>query len=170
MTTALGLASGNLIHTLAATLGISAIFQTSPSSFQLLKILGVCYLLYLAFGALQKTKQKDQPSTSSLSGASLYLRGVLMNVLNPKVALFFIAFLPQFIIQGGPAVWQQMLFYGITFTVLVIIIFGSIGAFAGYMQKFLTLQANNTHWLHWLTALVFISLAINLLFSEVSIV
>lgn len=162
--TALGLACGNLFHTLAATLGISAIIQTSASAFHLLKILGICYLLYLALGAIKKTKHSQNPSTQAHKGTSAFLHGLLMNILNPKVALFFIAFLPQFIIENTLPVWQQMLTYGISFTLLVVIIFGSIGLFAGYAKDFFHIQDHHTHWLHWLSAFVFISLAINLVF------
>lgn len=165
--TALGLASGNLVHTLAAVLGISAVFQTSVSAFEILKIAGVCYLLYLAYCAIAA---KDNGSSASIennsNSASLFMRGVLMNVLNPKVALFFLAFLPQFITSKTANVWQQMVFYGITFTLLVVIVFGCIGIFAGAIQSKFFANQNEHHWFRWIIAAVFISLAVRLFFIE----
>lgn len=165
--TALGLASGNLAHTLAAALGISVVFQTSPVAFELLKIAGVCYLLYLAYRAVASNSDVLSKVTQNNNRAtSLYMRGVLMNVLNPKVALFFLAFLPQFVDANIAPVWQQMVFYGIAFTVLVVIVFGSIGLFAGSIKdRFFTGQ-KKLRLFRWLTAAVFIALALRLFFVE----
>lgn len=165
--TALGLASGNLVHTLAAVLGISAVFQTSASAFEILKIAGVCYLLYLAYCAIAAKNDASSVSLENESNStSLFMRGVLMNVLNPKVALFFLAFLPQFIDSSTTNVWQQMAFYGITFTLLVVIVFGVIGIFAGTIQnKYFTNQGKHS-WFRWITAAVFISLAARLFFTQ----
>lgn len=164
--TALGLASGNLIHTLAAALGISLIFQTSPFAFQLLKIMGVMYLLYLAFELLKNKKTEIIPPNITSNKMSLYLRGILMNTLNPKVALFYIAFLPQFIITKGLPVWKQTILYGLTFTLLVTIIFGSIGILTGHMKNYLSLEKKHNHWSRWITAGIFISIAIHLSLTE----
>ena len=165
--TAMGLASGNLVHTLAAALGISVVFQTSPTAFELLKIAGVCYLLYLAYRAITASDDTGtMPTQHYAHTTSLYMRGVLMNVLNPKVALFFLAFLPQFVDRNIAPVWQQMLLYGIAFTLLVVIVFGSIGLFAGSIKdKFFTGQ-RKLRLFRWLTAAVFIALALRLFLVE----
>ena len=139
--TALGLACGNLVHTLLAALGISVIFRASPVAFQGLKIAGVAYLLYLAWKAVRsRTPGPPDPGLPSASeaprpAASLFLRGVLMNVLNPKVALFFLAFLPQFVTPASGPIWAQMLLYGVIFTLLVVLIFGAIGLLAGHVTR-----------------------------------
>jgi threonine/homoserine/homoserine lactone efflux protein len=139
--TALGLASGNLVHTFLAALGISVVFRASPIAFQGLKIAGVAYLLYLAWKAVRAKapgpSDPGQPSASEAPrpAASLFLRGVLMNVLNPKVALFFLAFLPQFVTPASGPIWAQMLLYGVIFTLLVIVIFGAIGLLAGQVVR-----------------------------------
>ena len=139
--TALGLACGNLVHTLLAALGISVIFRASPAAFQALKIAGVAYLLYLAWKALRaRAPASVDPAGSSQPSvprpaAGLFLKGVLMNVLNPKVALFFLAFLPQFVTPESGPVWLQMILYGLLFTALVILIFGAIGLFAGHVTR-----------------------------------
>ena len=137
--TALGLACGNLVHTLLAALGISVVFRASPVAFQGLKIAGVAYLLYLAWKAVRAAAPSD-PGRTSASGAprpaaSLFLRGVLMNVLNPKVALFFLAFLPQFVTPASGPIWAQMLLYGVVFTLFVIAIFGAFGLLAGHVVR-----------------------------------
>ena len=98
--TALGLTFGNLIHTLLAAFGVSLIVQASEQAFTVIKILGACYLLYLAYEVIV-TKSAQVNNHIDLSRRSLFIRGVLMNLLNPKVILFFIAFLPQFVSPGA---------------------------------------------------------------------
>jgi threonine/homoserine/homoserine lactone efflux protein len=139
--TALGLACGNLVHTLLAALGISVIFRASPVAFQGLKVAGVAYLLYLAWKALRAKAPASVDPTAGAQpslqrpAAGLFLKGVLMNVLNPKVALFFLAFLPQFVTPESGSVWAQMLLYGVIFTLLVVLIFGAIGLLAGHVTR-----------------------------------
>ena len=164
--TALGLASGNLIHTLAAALGISVIFRTSPVAFEILKITGVCYLLYLAYRAVTSNDDNLNAAQINSRATSLYVRGVLMNVLNPKVALFFLAFLPQFVDSNIAPVWQQMVFYGIVFTLLVVIVFGGIGLFAGSIKERFFTGQRKLRLFRWLTAAVFIGLALRLFFVK----
>ncbi len=164
--TALGLASGNLVHTLAAALGVSVIFQTSPLAFEALKIAGVCYLLYLAYGLVAGKGTASSPAGEvRYLQSSLFIRGVLMNVLNPKVALFFLAFLPQFATADSSPIWLQMMTYGVIFTALVAIVFGSIGLFAGMTRRILSENAARSRWFRWLTAGVYASLAVRLLYA-----
>lgn len=135
--TALGLACGNLVHTSLAALGISVVFRASPVAFQGLKIAGVAYLLYLAWKAVRPhaPAATNLGQTPAAPHSGLFLRGVFMNVLNPKVALFFLAFLPQFVNPSTGPVWAQMVLYGVIFTALVIVIFGAIGLSAGYVSR-----------------------------------
>ncbi|MDG1438129.1 MAG: LysE family translocator, partial [Emcibacteraceae bacterium] len=92
-----GLLTGLLFHTIAVALGISVIFKTSPFAFTILKIFGVGYLLYLAYGAFRANKEKIKSRNKKpVSLASLYRRGIIMNISNPKISIFFLAFLPQF--------------------------------------------------------------------------
>ena len=164
--TALGLACGNLVHTIAAVLGVSAVFQTSQIAFDILKIAGVCYLLYLAFEAITKSNLSPTTEDNGPEQSSLFMRGVLMNVLNPKVSLFFLAFLPQFVNIHAPPVWAQMVFYGVTFTLLVVIVFGSIGLFAGGIRSTFFTNRSTSSWFRWITAAVYISLAARLFFVQ----
>jgi threonine/homoserine/homoserine lactone efflux protein len=169
--TALGLACGNLVHTCLAALGISVVFRASPVAFQGLKIAGVAYLLYLAWKAVRAHAPAPADPTQSPAASpadnGLFLRGVLMNVLNPKVALFFLAFLPQFVSPKAGPVWIQMVVYGVIFTSLVVVIFGAIGLSAGYVTRrmgALWTGGEAAGWGRWLVATVYVALAARLAF------
>ncbi|MCL4695432.1 MAG: LysE family translocator [Candidatus Hydrogenedentes bacterium] len=166
--TAMGLASGCLVHTLGAALGVSVVFRTSALAFQTLKIAGVVYLLYLAWKTIRapQTDAAIAPSHEPTEdeGRALYFRGVLMNLLNPKVALFFLAFLPQFASPERGAVWMQMVLLGIIFTAQVVVIFGSIGLFAGHVSMWLRRGplGKAGRYMKWAVAAVYVSLALRL--------
>lgn len=97
----LGLCTGLLVHTAAVSLGVAAIFQASLLAFSLLKLAGVLYLLYLAAQAFRASKAAlESDGSGALSWCGLYTRGVIMNITNPKGAIFFLAFLPQFGVSG----------------------------------------------------------------------
>jgi threonine/homoserine/homoserine lactone efflux protein len=102
---AIGVICGILVHTTAAALGITLIFQTSAFAFLIVKYLGAIYLIHLGIKAWQdKSAFSLQASTSGVSSQSLFWQGVLSNVLNPKIAVFFLAFLPQFVDQASSQV------------------------------------------------------------------
>ena len=170
LSTALGLAAGNLVHTLAAALGVSVIFRTSALAFAALKVAGVAYLLYLAWQALRHRGQllRLENGAAAGSGLSLFRRGLLMNILNPKVALFFLAFLPQFAAPEAGPVWLQMVGLGALFTVLVVLVFGTIGltagSLAGWIRRGTGARANR--WAAWGVAGVFAALAVRLALVE----
>lgn len=165
LATAGGLASGNLVHTLGAALGVSVIFRTSALAFTLLKFAGVAYLLYLAWLALRAGAKplSEAPRVREHSAAALFRRGVLMNVLNPKVALFFLAFLPQFAHPSQGAVGLQMLVLGSVFTLLVVAVFGTAGWFAGSLRPWLLRRGGRLHRASsWLMAGIYAALALRL--------
>ncbi|WP_406658240.1 LysE family translocator [Methanolobus sp. ZRKC2] len=132
--TASGLCTGLLFHTTAAALGVSAILYNSALAFSILKYAGAIYLLYLAFKAL---KDGEQLFSSDVAGENdfslLYKRGIFMNLLNPKVSLFFLAFLPQFVNPETGSVASQMILLGIVFLVQALVVFFIVSAFAGYI-------------------------------------
>jgi len=165
--TAMGLAAGNLVHTLAAALGVSVIFQTSAIAFSALKYAGAAYLLYLAWKAARASGGAADALQRGTAGTeSLFWRAVLMNVLNPKVALFFLAFLPQFASPspGAAPVWMQMISYGLLFTFLVVIVFGAFGIFAGRASLWLRRASGGraAAAFRWLVPGVFVLLALRL--------
>ena len=174
--TALGLASGNLIHTIIAVIGVSALIINSPIAFSTIKVIGAVYLLYLAYEVISSKKETLKLMGEKFDDRSLLVRGLLMNVLNPKVSLFFLAFLPQFIATKDENISLQMLFldenislqtlfFGITFTGLVIIIFGSIGIFAGKIRQQILSRLLESKYFNWAIAMVFVVLSINFLLN-----
>ena len=130
----IGLCTGLLVHTAAVSLGVAAIFQTSALAFNLLKTIGAAYLIYLAWQAFRAgaTKLSEQGDVS-LSRRKLYSRGILMNVTNPKVAIFFLAFLPQFTNPSNGSLALQMLTLGAVFILATIIVFGAIAWASGFI-------------------------------------
>ncbi|HEU5311344.1 MAG TPA: LysE family translocator [Candidatus Eisenbacteria bacterium] len=171
--TAMGLAAGNLVHTTAAALGVSVIFRASPMAFQVLKLAGVAYLLYLAWRTLRSSRgptEETVPDTTATGlvaadgVTNLFWRGFFMNILNPKVALFFLAFLPQFAAPEAGPVGLQMAFYGLLFTLLVVIVFGTLGILAGRVSQWLAARRSGTgsRGFGWLVALVYVALAVRL--------
>ncbi len=137
ITTALGMVSGVSVHTLAAAAGISALFYSSALAFQGVKFAGAAYLLYLAYKALtERSSSVSAQDTGRLSSDwALYKRGFIMNVLNPKVALFFLAFLPQFTTPGRTPLGIQMVLLGLLFMLQAAAIFSVIGYFSGRLGE-----------------------------------
>lgn len=161
----LGLCTGLMVHTLAALLGITVIFQTSELAFTLLKLLGAGYLLYLAWKIYQAgalSLRKD--TVTSLSAGKLYQRGIWMNLTNPKVFLFFLALLPQFIKTDGYPVTQQVAVLGGITILVTLIIFSSIAILAGYAKHWIQSAAVQRR-LHQITAFIFVMIALKLIFS-----
>jgi len=165
--TAWGMCSGIAIHTLAAAAGISALFYSSALAFQLLKYAGVAYLLYLAFRAVRENpfgpKLADVPVDS---GFIYFQRGFIMNVLNPKVALFFLAFLPQFTVSESGHVGLQMIALGLLFMLQAVVIFTAIGFFSGSIGRCLNRRPLAGKCFSWLSAGIFASLGIRLAMTE----
>jgi threonine/homoserine/homoserine lactone efflux protein len=134
MATACGLCTGLLFHTTAAALGVSAIIYQSALAFTLLKYAGALYLIYLAFRAVREGDSfMSSASVTECSASLLYKRGILMNLLNPKVSIFFLAFLPQFVNTGTGNVPLQMVFLGCMFFIQALVIFFMISLSAGHI-------------------------------------
>ena len=113
----LGTSTGILVHTLLVTFGLAALLAASPAAFDALKVVGALYLLHLAVGAIRHGSHfaPDGDALPPEPATRLYLKGLAINVLNPKVALFFLTFLPQFVEPGDPAVRGKLLFLGLWF-------------------------------------------------------
>ncbi len=134
--TSLGLCTGLLVHISAAVVGISAIIYQSMVIFSIVKFAGAAYLLYLAW---QSFRAKGDPFTLEQQNAqayvTLYRKGILMNILNPKVSLFFLALLPQFVNPSQGHVALQMLILGIVFLVQALLLFLLFSIFAAKVRK-----------------------------------
>lgn len=117
--TGLGIALGDFIHTCTAVLGLSAILMTSATAFEMVKLAGAAYLFYIGVTSFLKKSKKDQEKVPSKPTSTLSLRQALfIELLNPKTALFFLAFLPQFVRHSGVPVTLQLLTLGLVFVVM----------------------------------------------------
>jgi len=166
--TTLGFASGVIVHTSAAAFGITVIFQTSQLAFDIVKYLGALYLIYLAYQAF---KHRNEPL--DLSGSinkselkKLYFKAFIMNILNPKVAIFFLAFLPQFINPAQGSIPIQMITLGVIFMIITIIVFGMIGYMGNILSKKLRENKRIVTYMNTMTSFVLLSLGLKLAFTQ----
>uniref|UniRef100_UPI00404897F7 LysE family translocator n=1 Tax=Aliarcobacter sp. TaxID=2321116 RepID=UPI00404897F7 len=159
----MGLCTGLIFHTLAVTFGVAVIFQTSEIAFTILKIIGAVYLLYLAWQIFNASSEKiDTKNNSMIDYKKLYIRGIIMNITNPKVSIFFLAFLPQFTNSNLGSVSFQMLLLGTLFIVATILIFSSIALLSGILSEVFNKSEKSQKILNKLASFVFIALAIKL--------
>jgi len=131
-----GLCTGLLFHTTAVVLGLAAVFQASAVAFTVVNVMGVAYLLFLAWKAFTAKTQELGIAEKSSNGG-FYRRGVIMNVTNPKVSIFFLAFLPQFVNPESGFVTIQIITLGLMFIVATIVVFGVIAFMGGALRDFL---------------------------------
>lgn len=131
-----GLSTGLLFHTTAVALGLAAVFQASAVAFTVVKVVGVAYLLFLAWKAFT-AKAQELGIAEKASNGGFYWRGVIMNVTNPKVSIFFLAFLPQFVSPESGSVTMQIITLGLMFIVATIVVFGAIVFMGGALRDFL---------------------------------
>ncbi len=158
----LGLCTGLLVHSTAVILGLAVIFQTSEIAFTILKLLGAAYLLYLAWGALRAKPTQLNGKQPQSSLRKLYVRGIIMNITNPKVSIFFLAFLPQFVTTESGDVSQQLLSLSLLFILAALMVFNSIAVLSGYLGQRLKESDHIQNTLNKLSGVVFIGLALKL--------
>jgi len=163
----LGLCTGLLGHTAAVALGLAAVLAASATAFTLLKLAGAAYLLYLAWGTWQApVGELSANATAPLDAAHMYRRGVVMNLTNPKVGIFFLAFLPQFVRPEAGPVALQVVSLGALFIVSTLLVFGGVAFFADWIGGRLRQSAQAQRWLNRSAAVVFAGLALRLAVSE----
>lgn len=167
LTITLGLASGLLVHTTAAAFGVAVLFQTSQTAFAVLKFAGAGYLLFLAWKAFSagraSLEAEAQPPAST---RALYLRGLIMNIANPKVTIFILAFLPQFIaLERGSVIAQFYMLGGLMF-LATLGVFGAIAFAAGTLGDWMKKSPAVQMWLNRMSGVVFVALAAKLAFSQ----
>lgn len=159
----LGLCGGLVVHTTAVALGVATIFQTSPLAFSALKFVGAAYLLYLAYKAFRaRPSGFDGRAERAGDLRRFFLRGVVMNVTNPKVALFFLAFLPQFADPARGQITGQILSLGALFIAATVVVFGGIALAAGGLGQWLKASPRAEVWLNRIAGVVFVGLALKL--------
>ena len=162
--TTLGLCTGLIGHTVLVAIGVSVIFQTSAIAFNGLKIVGACYLLYLAWLSVQNKELNLGGTDRDSTNRSYYFTGVIMNLTNPKVALFFLVFLPQFVNTSNDNVTIQIFLLGLLFILSALCVFTSIAYLASFLEDTLKKSKTVNKNLNILAALVYLALAINLFF------
>lgn len=163
----LGLSTGILFHTLAVALGAAALFSTSLVAFNVLKYVGAAYLLYLAYQSWQASGTSGQQTrVSAVSLKRLYGRGIVMNITNPKVSIFFLAFLPQFTDPASGPLLPQFLLLGVLFVLSTFLVFGGISFLAGWVGAFLRSSDRPERILNRSAGIVFLLLAAKLAFTE----
>ncbi len=163
----LGLCTGLVGHSLAVAFGVAVIFQTSALAFSILKYIGAGYLLYLAWQAFRASAENiDGNENDDVSHWKLYRRGIIMNITNPKVSIFFLAFLPQFADPAKGPIWVQLLLLGGLFIVATVLVFGCIALLAGTLGVWLNKSPRTQTILNKIAGTVFLGLALKLATTE----
>jgi threonine/homoserine/homoserine lactone efflux protein len=164
----LGCALGCLSHTVLAVIGVSALIAASPAAFTALKVVGGLYLIWLGIQALRS--RGGARVESGLSGeqslSRLFFKGVFANAINPKVVLFFLSFLPQFILPANGGVGWQMATLGVTFTMQAAILFGLLGYFSGTIGQWLNTRPKAGLILDRIAGIVFVGLGLRLIVAR----
>ena len=160
---AFGVTLGLLVHTTFAALGLSIILKTSGMVFQIIKYLGAGYLLFLGVRAIiERNRFTINNRPNNLNKSRIFLQGLLSNVFNPKVALFFLAFLPQFVRSENSSNAIGMVILGLLFTVFGFIFLCIVGYFSGYVGAQLLKKPNIARYLQHISGLVMIGLGLRL--------
>lgn len=166
--TVLGLITGCIVHTSIVAFGVAAIIKESESLFLALKIFGASYLVYLAYKVYKSNKTISLETNVSLkkTKTQLFKQGFVMNVLNPKVSIFFLAFFPSFLFSDTMSTVAQFFILGLIFMGVSLVIFSLIAVMAGSISSYLKQNSNIGNVLKWLQIIVFIGIAIFILLSE----
>ena len=168
LATVAGLMTGCLVHTSLLAFGVSAIIKENDQVFFVIKLFGALYLFYLAFQVFRSdTKiiisKEAQPQKSLVQ---LFKQGFIMNVLNPKVTIFFLAFFPGFLFSDSMSTVVQFYVLGFLFIAVSAVIFSAIAILSGMISELITKSKNLGIILKWMQILVFVGLAIYLLLSD----
>lgn len=167
----LGLCTGLLFHTTVVAFGVAAIIQSSTWAFSALKLSGAAYLSYLAWQAFNAPVERVDDQTQKLlaSPARFYQRGIIMNITNPKVSIFFLAFLPQFTTPDAGPIAAQIIIFGLVFLLSALLIFSLIALLAALIGGWLTRSERAQKYLNRIAGLVFVGLALKLATSQTSL-
>jgi threonine/homoserine/homoserine lactone efflux protein len=167
LASAWGMCSGLLFHTTLAAIGLSAILARSAVAFSLVKYAGAAYLIYLGVRVLLSKEDfappTEEPPTARLR--SFFFRGLTMNLLNPKVAVFFLAFLPQFASPTTDGMSLRLIALGLIFALLSVVVFSAIALFSGILGDRLSSNPRFAGALRWLTGFVLVGLGVRLALS-----
>lgn len=164
----LGCTAGIVPHLLAAVLGLAAVLHASAMAFQALKFAGVLYLLYLAYATWRDKAAfaVDASSAQPVGAWGLIVKAFLLNILNPKLSIFFLAFLPQFIAPDAAAPVRQMLMLSAVFMAMTFAVFVVYGVLANAFRRWVIESPRVQAWLRRSFAAAFAGLGVNLALSE----
>ncbi|MDV7187463.1 LysE family translocator [Lutibacter sp. TH_r2] len=164
--TALGLVSGILVHTSLVAFGISVFITQTPNLFFLLKIFGAIYMVYLAYLSYNSSEEISVENTVEKKNVwKLYIQGFIMNVVNPKVSIFFLAFFPSFLYSTNQSITTQFYVLGFLFIIQAFIIFSIVSLLAGNFSNYIKLHPKFNSNLKWIKIMVFLGIALFILFS-----
>ena len=164
---AFGCTLGIVPHMAAAILGLAALLHTSAVAFQTLKYLGIAYLLYMAWSALREHGAlKVEKEVGAKSDAQVIVHAILINILNPKLSIFFFAFLPQFVSADESRPLPRMLFLSGVFMLLTFVVFVGYGAFAAAIRRHVISRPRVLTWMRRTFAAAFMALGAKLAFAE----
>ena len=167
LVSAAGASLGLVVHSIFAAVGLSALLAQSAVAFSVIKYVGAAYLIYLGIKVFLNREGFAMSSEATPVGLkSVFVQGVASNVLNPKVALFFLAFLPQFADPTVDSAAVQLLALGLTFALLTWMVFSAIGYFSGSLGNWLESRPGYANVLRWLTGGVLVGLGLRLAFSD----
>nr|WP_299174478.1 LysE family translocator [uncultured Allomuricauda sp.] len=168
LATVAGLVSGCLVHTTLLAFGISEVIKRSDTLFWGIKLFGAAYLLYLAVMVYRSdaTISLDKKGVSSRGLGQLFWKGFTMNVLNPKVTIFFLAFFPGFLFSTTIHPVIQFYVLGLLFMLIAFVIFGTIAVLAGAISNYLKRNSKTGFYLKWMQIFVFVGIAIYLILSD----
>lgn len=173
MAVVVGLCCGLVVHTAAVALGLAAVFAASAMAFTVLKLLGAAYLAWLAWQALRAQASAGGADSAGAPAEAappslwrMVGRGVVMNLTNPKVLVFFLAFLPQFADPARGAMGGQLMVLGLVFIAAALLVFGAIACFSGVFGALLLRSPRAQQWLNRVAGVVFLGLAVRLATSQ----
>ncbi|WP_197407370.1 LysE family translocator [Thalassovita mediterranea] len=159
----LGLCCGLAVHTAAVALGLAAAMQAMPAAFTVLKTVGAAYLVYLAWGAFRAGASGGPgQDTPRLSSGKLVARGFVMNITNPKVAIFMLAFLPQFVVADQGNIAGQILSLGLIMALVTLVVFGGIALASGFASEKIAGSSRAQVIMNRMAGVVFLGLAFKL--------
>lgn len=167
VSSALGTSTGILVHTSLAVVGLSALLRTSAVAYTVVKYAGALYLLYLGVQTIRRKEEFDlqmDDSDDTDTGES-YRRGVVINTLNPKVAIFFLAFLPQFVTPGS-GTWLNMMVLGILYAVLTVFYLGILALSSSRLTAILTSRPRVADVIRWAAGSIIVGFGVKLALSD----
>jgi threonine/homoserine/homoserine lactone efflux protein len=164
---AFGCTLGIVPHMLAAVTGLAALLHTSALAFQVIKYLGVAYLLYMAWATLKESGAlRVEPASPARSDRDVIVSAILANLLNPKLSIFFFAFLPQFVSPGDPGALGAMLGMSAVFMAMTFAVFAVYGAFAAGVRNHVISRPAVLRWMRRAFAAAFVGLGAKLAVAE----